>query len=103
MAPAVACAMARRARRWLSFRPRFGKLRPSLQLRRDKSPKQAGAASCAWRIEYEGALYHVLSRGNQQRPIFIDNDDRLLFLETLGEMSERFEIDIFVYVLKNSV
>jgi hypothetical protein len=49
----------------------------------------------AWRIEYEGALYHVLSRGNEQRPIFIDNDDRLLFLETLGEMSERFEIDIF--------
>jgi hypothetical protein len=55
----------------------------------------------AWRIEYEGALYHVLSRGNEQRPIFIDNDDRLLFLETLGEMSERFEIDIFAYREKN--
>ena len=53
----------------------------------------------AWRIEYEGALYHVLSRGNEQRPIFIDNDDRLLFLETLEEMSERFEVDIFAYVL----
>jgi len=56
----------------------------------------------AWRIEYEGALYHVLSRGNEQRPIFIDNDDRLLFLETLGEMSERFEIDIFAYVLMDN-
>ena len=56
----------------------------------------------AWRIEYEGALYHVLSRGNEQRPIFIDNDDRLLFLETLGEMSERFEIDIFAYVLMDT-
>jgi REP element-mobilizing transposase RayT len=56
----------------------------------------------AWRIEYEGALYHVLSRGNEQRPIFIDNDDRLLFLETLGEMSERFEIDVFAYVLMDN-
>ena len=56
----------------------------------------------AWRIEYEGALYHVLSRGNEGRPIFLDNDDRLLFLETLGEMSERFEIDIFAYVLMDN-
>jgi REP element-mobilizing transposase RayT len=56
----------------------------------------------AWRIEYEGALYHVLSRGNDRRPIFLENDDRLLFLETLGEMSERFEIDIFAYVLMDN-
>ncbi len=56
----------------------------------------------AWRIEYEGALYHVLSRGNDQRPIFIDNDDRLLFLDTLEQMSERFEIDIFAYVLMDN-
>ena len=56
----------------------------------------------AWRIEYEGALYHVLSRGNEGRPIFLDNDDRLLFFETLGEMSERFEIDIFAYVLMDN-
>jgi REP element-mobilizing transposase RayT len=56
----------------------------------------------AWRIEYEGALYHVLSRGNEQSPIFVDNDDRLLFLETLGEMSERFEIDIFAFVLMDN-
>jgi REP element-mobilizing transposase RayT len=55
-----------------------------------------------WRIEYEGALYHVLSRGNEQRPIFIDNDDRLLFLEILAEMSQRFEIDIFAYVLMDN-
>jgi putative transposase len=53
----------------------------------------------AWRIEYEGALYHILSRGNEQKDIFYDNQDRLLFLKTVGEMSERFEIDVFAYVL----
>ena len=53
----------------------------------------------AWRIEYEGELYHILSRGNEKKDIFGDNQDRLLFLKTIGEMSERFEIDVFAYVL----
>jgi REP element-mobilizing transposase RayT len=55
-----------------------------------------------WRIEYEGAFYHLLSRGNEKRDIFIDDDDRRMFLETLGEMAERFAIDIFAYVLMNN-
>ena len=49
----------------------------------------------AWRIEYEGALYHVLSRGNERQPIVTNDDDRNLFLNTVGEMGERFEIEIF--------
>ena len=53
----------------------------------------------AWRIEYEGALYHVLSRGNEKKDIVITDDDRRLFLKTAGEMAERFEVDIFAYVL----
>jgi REP element-mobilizing transposase RayT len=52
-----------------------------------------------WRIEFEGALYHVLSRGNERRDIFFGDDDRRLFLDTLGDMAQRFEIDVFVYVL----
>ena len=77
-------------RRRLSFRLRFGELPPSLQLRRDKSPRQAGAAGCAWRIEYEGALYRVLSRDKEGRNIVDDDDDRRLFLDALSEMAERF-------------
>jgi putative transposase len=53
----------------------------------------------AWRIEYEGALYHVLSRGNERRDIVFDDKDRKMFLDTLGEISERFDIDVFAYVL----
>ena len=53
----------------------------------------------AWRIEFEGALYHILSRGNEQKDIFYDDQDRQLFLQTIGEMSERFDIDVFAYVL----
>jgi putative transposase len=47
----------------------------------------------------KGALYHVLSRGNERRDIFFDDDDRRLFLDTLGDMTQRFEIDVFAYVL----
>jgi putative transposase len=52
-----------------------------------------------WRIEFEGALYHVLSRGNGQQDIFYEDQDRHQFIKTVGEMSERFEVDIFAYAL----
>jgi REP-associated tyrosine transposase len=52
-----------------------------------------------WRIEYPGALYHVMSRGNERKPIFRDTDDRLLFLDLLGKASDRFDIEIYAYVL----
>ena len=55
-----------------------------------------------WRIEYEGAYYHVLSRGNERRDIFYDDKDRHLFLETLTEVSDRFDVDIFAYVLMSN-
>jgi len=28
-----------------------------------------------WRIEYEGALYHLLSRGNERSDIFIEQNE----------------------------
>ena len=55
-----------------------------------------------WRIEFEGALYHVLSRGNEGRDIFLDDEDFNIFIDLLGEMSSRFEVDIFAYVLMNN-
>ena len=56
----------------------------------------------AWRIEYAGALYHILSRGNEQSDIFYDNTDRQRFLNTVEELSERFAVDIFAYVLMDN-
>src|SRR6185503_8507483 len=37
------------------------------------------------RVEYEGAVYHVMNRGDRREPIFKDDVDRELFLRTLGE------------------
>lgn len=42
------------------------------------------------RIEYEGAVYHVTSRGNAGAGIFLDDADRERFLVLLGVVVERF-------------
>ena len=57
----------------------------------------------AWRIEYEGALYHLMSRGNDGQDIYLNDADRNLFLETISEMSERFKVDIFDSAVSHSV
>lgn len=52
-----------------------------------------------WRIEFPGALYHVLSRGNGRQAIFFSDDDRHLFLNLLAELSARFNLELYAYVL----
>lgn len=37
------------------------------------------------RIEFPGAFYHVMARGNRRETIFHDDDDRRFFLATLSE------------------
>lgn len=37
------------------------------------------------RVEYPGAIYHVMNRGDRREAIFKDDKDRERFLETLGE------------------
>jgi REP element-mobilizing transposase RayT len=41
------------------------------------------------RIEYAGAIYHVMSRGDRREPIFKDDQDRETLLELLGQCCER--------------
>ena len=51
------------------------------------------------RIEFAGALYHVTSRGDGQEDIYLDDRDRELFLEVLGEVSEQFNWTPHAYCL----
>lgn len=53
------------------------------------------------RIEYDGALYHVTSRGNDRKAIFRDNADRKLFLNTLAHVTERFHWIGHAYPYRN--
>jgi len=38
------------------------------------------------RVEYPGAIYHAMNRGDRREEIFKDDKDRERFLETLGEV-----------------
>jgi REP element-mobilizing transposase RayT len=51
------------------------------------------------RIEFAGAVYHVTARGNERREIFWSDEDRILFLKTLAEAVERFNLRIQAYCL----
>ena len=51
------------------------------------------------RIEYAGAAYHVMARGNQGRDIYADDRDRKLWLETLGEACAKTGWRIHAWVM----
>lgn len=50
------------------------------------------------RIEYPGACYHVLARGNEKRDIFRDDQDRYRLLRFLDETRKDFSLMIHAYV-----
>jgi REP element-mobilizing transposase RayT len=41
------------------------------------------------RVEYAGAIYHVMNRGNRRQPIFRDDEDRQRFMGTLAEVCKK--------------
>ena len=51
------------------------------------------------RIEYEGATYHVMARGNHAQAIYGDDQDRKLWLEALGEVCEKTGWRVHAYVM----
>ncbi len=53
----------------------------------------------ALRIEYEGAIYHLLARGNERRRIFRAAGDREQFLALVERSCARYEVSLLSYVL----
>lgn len=51
------------------------------------------------RIDYPDSFYHVLSRGNERRPVFFEQGDYRRFLELIGRTSEKYHVQIHAYVL----
>lgn len=54
------------------------------------------------RIEYEGAYYHVMARGNRRKAIFKDDDDRRFFLASLSECCEKTGWKVHAWVLMSN-
>ena len=51
------------------------------------------------RIQFPGATYHVMARGNRKARIFDDDRDRRAFLMFLGDAVERFSVECPSYCL----
>ena len=54
------------------------------------------------RIEYQGAMYHVMNCGNQRQYVFRKKADYATFLEKLEYFSGLFNVDIYCYSLMNN-
>ena len=54
---------------------------------------------CKPRIEYPGACYHVICRGNRKETIFRDDINRNMFIATLGQTCDRTGWIVHSYVL----
>lgn len=51
------------------------------------------------RIEFPGALYHITSRGNAQGAIFLNDADRVRFLDLLNQVVSRYDWYCHAYCL----
>lgn len=51
------------------------------------------------RIDLPHGVHHVMDRGNERKPIFLDDVDRQRFLRMLAEMSDRFSLLLHAFVL----
>ena len=54
------------------------------------------------RLEYEGAIYHVMNRGDRREDIFLDDRDREGFLKALGETCRKTDWQVHAYCLMSN-
>ena len=54
------------------------------------------------RLDYPNTFYHVLSRGNERRDIFWEQGDYERFTETIGNLVDRFDLEVHAYVLMSN-
>ncbi len=54
------------------------------------------------RVQYPGAIYHLINRGDRREPIFQDDGDRNRFLETLGQTCEKTGWQVHAYCLMSN-
>jgi putative transposase len=51
------------------------------------------------RIQFPGAVYHVINRGAARQSTFVNDEDSQAFLDTLAEAYRLWQIEIFAYCL----
>ena len=54
------------------------------------------------RLEFSGAVYHVIARGNEQRDIFRNDSDRELYLRRLAHYRDRLRFRLYAFCLMSN-
>ena len=54
------------------------------------------------RIEYPGAFYHIMNRGQSGRKIFLEDQGRQSFLDLLADIARLWKVEIFAYCLMDN-
>ena len=54
------------------------------------------------RVEFDGAFYHVIVRGNQRQRTFQDDRDRAAYLQRIEHYRQRYGFRLYAYVLMSN-
>jgi len=54
------------------------------------------------RIQFSGAVYHVINRGSARQATFLQEQDYEAFLKTLAEAHVRWGVEVFAYCLMSN-
>src|SRR5437773_1519990 len=54
------------------------------------------------RLQYTGAIYHIMNRGDRREPIFRDDKDRELFLQTAAEACLKADWQVHAWCLMSN-
>jgi REP element-mobilizing transposase RayT len=76
---------------------------PTLRIIADNQPKgDMEIMARPLRIQYDGAVYHITSRGNEKKKIYHDDEDRKLFLDLLQKVNRRYNWLCHAYCLMSN-
>lgn len=54
------------------------------------------------RVKGEFSTYHIIQRGNERKNLFISDDDRVRYIETLCRMKQKYNFLIYAYCLMDN-
>jgi REP element-mobilizing transposase RayT len=53
-------------------------------------------------VHYDGALYHVIARGNNRANVFETDEEKEKYLEILADYKERYDFQLYAYVIMDN-
>ena len=54
------------------------------------------------RVHYDGALYHVIARGNNRANVFETDEEKEKYLEILADYKDRYGFQLYAYVIMDN-